>query len=1713
MSPVPPASKPPRVQLPAGLPSGLRVTAELSRSERAHVLRVRQDREPHDAVLRLGGLEAGSATDAEVALFARVAARGLVAPTAWGRADDGRSWLLRPFIEGLPFDAALREKRPAGFAAARLHELLDGLAALHEAGFVHRDIKAANVIVGAESTSLVDLDLVGAAEAFGAASFPSATSATSATGAAGAAGGPAAAGAGSPFHIAPEVLLGHAHTPRSDLFSVGAMVAFACCGEPSAAFHGRFPGQSFWQASGLDAALLPPELSALVQALVRRHPDDRPVSARAAQALLDPGDEPSAATAESPRELPFLAGREAALARLVALTSRGREPESALVSVRDPEELPELADQLELAVAVAGRRVARVGNAEEPDRMVARVRASAPDAVVLVLADAADIERALALLLAAHDGAPRLLALGSAEQVQALGAVIRERELGADLCNFTLVPWPAVPRGALEQHLRRLTGNASPEMASALAAHGHERTAGRRADLNRLLARAVEDGVLRADGALYTPLRADWPASFAPEAALADEFGALPEAQRALLGALAVLGSPADGEVLREVVADEGMAALRALLARGLLRHDGPARYAATDPRLLDAARHDLEAAGRESWARRCMEVLRRPGASLPATEDRHASSRRATWASLAATVARSDAEWLAVLDSADLELADGHVPMARSLAQAVARAETSPSVARRLALLSARLELVQGRAREALAELQRSFGDDLSGAASDELLAAAEAAELAGRRDEARVWLQRVLDAPAGRAQELDALRGLGYAAWLEGRSQDCLDIIADAPREDDPDGPAVALLNLRGVACVRLQRWPEAEACFSDALRRCEAGGSSLVLARARTELNRAILDRRRGRSAEAVAALQRAEASFDAAGHVSGRALALQNLGVLHRDLGDLTAARALLQEALALRRRTGETHGILPTLGSLALLRLDAGQVGAALSELDTARARLTGSTYAPEAVVLELHRAMALALAGRHVDAAGALVPASSAPGDQHAALRARATALVRACAGELPGARLAAREACRHAQDHGDVAELFRAAALLVALSPDADDAVTMLRGAADQLGSPVRAAELRWRIAARQSLSSEALQELLTCFEQAGRTDLVRVVAQRLAHVADAAGDKSTRRRASARAAEATDALVETLPAAARQPALERMTHLLCGVPEGPDSGTSTDTPRAGQSPAGLDITWLLTCNRRMAAEDDLAGLLLGIVDSALELTGARRGLLVLLEGDAVSVQAARGMDRAAMPEEEARFSLTVVRDAVSSGRTVVTTDAAADSRFRGTQSIESFGLRSVLCVPLRLPGPVTGALYLDNDQQASVFDDTDAERTGWLADQASLAIANLRRRAELQAGAAELAARHEELLAQRAEIESLNARLAARVQVQEQELVTARTLLRQRGSVSPAPGMVGDSEAMQRVYMLIDRLGPTELPVLVTGPSGTGKDLVARALHARSLRADKPLVIENVAALPPTLLESELFGHVRGAFTGAERDRPGLFAEADGGTFFLDEIGDMPLELQAKLLRVLESGEYRPVGGRRNVRVDVRIVAATHRDLPARVREGSFREDLYYRLNGAEIRLPSLVERLDDLPLLVAHFLALLNGKHRTARTLREPVLRALARRAWPGQVRELANEVSRLYFLSGDVIDDPSLVREPADAGRGVGDGGSDAMPASTSASLKLEDAERVAVQRALTAAGGRKDQAARLLGISRAGLYAKLARLGLAPDSAD
>ncbi|OLC75066.1 MAG: sigma-54-dependent Fis family transcriptional regulator, partial [Gemmatimonadetes bacterium 13_1_40CM_4_69_8] len=306
--------------------------------------------------------------------------------------------------------------------------------------------------------------------------------------------------------------------------------------------------------------------------------------------------------------------------------------------------------------------------------------------------------------------------------------------------------------------------------------------------------------------------------------------------------------------------------------------------------------------------------------------------------------------------------------------------------------------------------------------------------------------------------------------------------------------------------------------------------------------------------------------------------------------------------------------------------------------------------------------------------------------------------------------------------------------------------------------------------------------------------------------------------------------------------------------------------------------------------------------------------------------------------------------------------------------------------------------------------------------------------------------------------------------------------------------------PQLIAESPAMQPVLRLMERVGPSDANVLILGEHGTGKEVVARWLHAASARAERPMIAVNLGGIPDGLFESELFGHVKGAFTDAKADRVGRFELADGGTLFLDEIANLPLPQQAKLLRVLESGEFERVGASRSRRVDARVISATNADIHAEVAGGRFRQDLLFRLNTVEMRLPPLRERREDIPPLAAHFLLRYSGRYRKSAAAFAPdAMEALLRHPWPGNVRELDHTIERSVLLAeGDQI-------RGRDLGLAAGGGGGDG--AATLERMSLEEVERVLIQKALARAGGNVSEAAKALGLSRSALYRRLQRHGL------
>ncbi|MEY2979922.1 MAG: hypothetical protein RL562_149 [Planctomycetota bacterium] len=501
-------------------------------------------------------------------------------------------------------------------------------------------------------------------------------------------------------------------------------------------------------------------------------------------------------------------------------------------------------------------------------------------------------------------------------------------------------------------------------------------------------------------------------------------------------------------------------------------------------------------------------------------------------------------------------------------------------------------------------------------------------------------------------------------------------------------------------------------------------------------------------------------------------------------------------------------------------------------------------------------------------------------------------------------------------------------------------------------------------------------------------------------------------------------------------------------------------DEGESEMNPPSGSLPQSVFRTFL-AINRRLASERDLDRAMGYLLETAETVTGARASYLLVERDQTVRLELASRIG----PEEERAFSRSIANRAISQQRTMTSEDAMADRDLMSMPSVLDLRLRSALCVPFHASSGVRGALYVEHPGRSGAFGHREAELLEALADQAAIAVDRMIREEEL----------------------------ATALATSQRDLAVAkRTLNRHKASQ-----LIGASPPIEEMRRQITRYARSDLAVLVQGETGTGKELVARMLHDQSRRSSGTFVSENCSAIPPELMESELFGHMKGTFTGADQDRAGLLELASGGTLFLDEVGDMPAEMQAKLLRALQEGVIRRLGGRETIPIDVRLITATHKDLRSLVETKEFREDLYFRVAAGVLRVPPLRERGEDIALLARHFVQRMNAEHGRHVTIRDETIKRLMRGAFPGNVRELEHVLARAYLLTeGDVLDLDEDVAASSAGGGGTGDQPWPAIP--------LVEATYRTIHAALRSTGGDKTAAAKLLGISRTALYEKLRR---------
>jgi transcriptional regulator with GAF, ATPase, and Fis domain len=485
------------------------------------------------------------------------------------------------------------------------------------------------------------------------------------------------------------------------------------------------------------------------------------------------------------------------------------------------------------------------------------------------------------------------------------------------------------------------------------------------------------------------------------------------------------------------------------------------------------------------------------------------------------------------------------------------------------------------------------------------------------------------------------------------------------------------------------------------------------------------------------------------------------------------------------------------------------------------------------------------------------------------------------------------------------------------------------------------------------------------------------------------------------------------------------------------------------------------------------------------------------------------LSAHAARGR-KGDEPHES--FSRSVAEKVVQTGEPVIATSAREDARLAQAVSVHQLMIQSIACVPIRGSPPVgrtIGALYVETRLRPAKHFDTELPTLAAFADQAAIAIENARLLEENESRARALATANLELEQARDKLADILGRRTEQLSAARRDLKQVRAELRGRFGYG---GLVGTSAAMRKLYALVDRVKDTDVPLLVTGESGTGKEVVARAVHEAGPRASKPFLGVNCGAIPANLLEGELFGHVRGAFTGADRDRKGLFREAEGGTILLDEIGELPTKMQAGLLRTLQERTVRPVGSSTEEPVDARVIAATNRDLASMVEAGTFREDLFYRLNVIQLVIPPLRERAEDIPPLIDHFLTLFAARYRRDRKgVDRDALRRLSTYDWPGNVRQLEHVLLNAWLLGEEddiMVDDlqlPEPTASPSGSITGVHAKHGPVSPARNVTEFK--DTERERILGALSSCNWNRVQAAKMIGVPRRTFYRRLKEYGI------
>ncbi len=996
-------------------------------------------------------------------------------------------------------------------------------------------------------------------------------------------------------------------------------------------------------------------------------------------------------------------------------------------------------------------------------------------------------------------------------------------------------------------------------------------------------------------------------------------------------------------------------------------------------------------------------------------------------------------------------------------------------------AWLEARYQLAAGTAEQALAVLGRAA--ESFEAPSGELFAfmtgcRARALLGVGRYAEALEALAVAESFPAVPRLEALAYRGLGQtlSGDREGAIVTLEQALAEAKELGAPRVEALAASSL-ATALWRLERLDQALATYRTAIVASERAGDAGMLSTA--QINLAALLKVQGELSPSLEMLESAVDSARRSGRRSTLQQALLNLANADLYLGRFEKARA-----------------------SIAAVRSEESLPAVSRAQLEGLSAELA-DREGHFSLSLELYAKCETAFAelGRKRDAAEAALEAVVS------GLRSP-EAPVRELEARLARARTLLGEGA-------DASPLYKLAESRLLLARRDEQAAEVACGAALELAERAGQREELWR-------ASELAAELA---ERAGRSRKALTARERALEVLE---DISARLPRDLREVYWNDPRRRSLREAAlgtRSDAVQPAPVSVHGAPwHGPShSSPSVHSPsvharsgvaaisRLTQTPLEQRLARILAINHDLAGEIDVTRLGQKIVTHAAELLGAERAFLLLGGGDKpLSVCAAYGASGAA----EREFSRGVAEQVLASGEPLITIDATHDGRLKGFASVHQLMLRGVASVPVLGPlGATIGALYLETRGPVGPRFSEELPTLRAFADQAAIALENARLLGEVKERSLAAESANLALAAAQEHLRELLDSRTARLKEARRELRSTRRALEAHYTFA---GLVGSSSAMRRIYALIDRIKDTDVPVLITGESGTGKEVVARAIHQLSPRSEKKLLGVNCGAIPEQILESELFGHTKGAFTGADRDRKGLFREAEGGSLLLDEIGETPAKMQAGLLRVLQERRVRPVGGQSEEPVDVRVIFATNRDLSELVKQGRFREDLFYRIQVVELRLPPLRERSDDIPQLVDHFFSRFAARFdQPKKSLSREALGLLLTYEFPGNVRQLENVLLNAWVLSeGDTIeaadlDLPEVSPVPArlvTEKKRSEPRREPSQPRRQTVSQHRRD-EKQRIVEALESCNWNRVKAAELLGMPRRTFYRRLSQYGL------